>query len=161
MAAQAVRWPGVLKVARSYLSQCSKSCDLQPALNCAIRGAQGVLLCVGWGQVALGALVSYRYTCAPYCCRISQYRRIFIYLSVSRWNNHIDPVLEGVVLTGFKSRANDFYGPKLLDQFSSSTVVPFLFFLSRGWYYGAGVFRLIGCKSLSPGLALPSSFKNK
>ena len=38
---QAVRWPGVPKVARSHLSQCSKSRDLQPALNCAIRGAQG------------------------------------------------------------------------------------------------------------------------
>ena len=49
VAAQAVRWPGVPKVARSYLSQCSKSCDLQPALNSAIRGAQGVLPCVGWG----------------------------------------------------------------------------------------------------------------
>ena len=36
---KAVRWPGVPKVARSHLSQCSKSCDLQPALNCAIRGA--------------------------------------------------------------------------------------------------------------------------
>ena len=31
------------------ICQCSKSCDLQPALNCAIRGAQGVLPCVGWG----------------------------------------------------------------------------------------------------------------
>ena len=49
MAAQAVRWRGVPKVARSHLSQCSKSCDLQPALNCAISGAQGVLPCVGWG----------------------------------------------------------------------------------------------------------------
>ena len=49
VAAQAVRWPGVPKVARSHLSRCSKSCDLQPALNCTIRGAQGVLPCVGWG----------------------------------------------------------------------------------------------------------------
>ena len=49
VAAQAVRWPCVPKVARSHLSQCSKSYDLQPALNCAIRGAQGVLPCVGWG----------------------------------------------------------------------------------------------------------------
>ena len=39
----------VPKVARSRLTQCSKSCDLQPALRCAIRGAQGVLPCVGWG----------------------------------------------------------------------------------------------------------------
>ena len=37
------------EVARSRLTQCSKSCDLQPALLCVIRGAQGVLPCVGWG----------------------------------------------------------------------------------------------------------------
>ena len=46
---QAVRWPGVPKVAHSRLTECSKSCDLQPALHCAIRGAQGGLPCVGWG----------------------------------------------------------------------------------------------------------------
>ena len=45
----AVRWPGIPKVARSRLTACNKSCDLQPALHCAIRGAQGVLPCVGWG----------------------------------------------------------------------------------------------------------------
>ena len=43
MAAQAVRWPGIPKGARSRLTECSKSCDLQSALHCAIRGAQGVL----------------------------------------------------------------------------------------------------------------------
>ena len=37
------------EVARSRLTQCSKSCDLQPALQCAICGAQGALPCVGWG----------------------------------------------------------------------------------------------------------------
>ena len=37
------------EVAGSRLTQCSKSCDLQPALQCAIRGAQGALPCVGWG----------------------------------------------------------------------------------------------------------------
>ena len=37
------------EVARSRLTQGSMSCDLQPALQCAIRGAQGVLPCVGWG----------------------------------------------------------------------------------------------------------------
>ena len=37
------------EVARSRLTQSSKSCDLQPELQCAIRGAQGVLPCVGWG----------------------------------------------------------------------------------------------------------------
>ena len=37
------------EVARSRLTQCSKSCDLQPALQCGIRIAQGVLPCVWWG----------------------------------------------------------------------------------------------------------------
>ena len=37
------------EVARLRLTQCSKSCDLQPALQCTIRGTQGVLPCVGWG----------------------------------------------------------------------------------------------------------------
>ena len=34
------------------------------------------------------------------------------------------------------------------------------FFLSIGWYCGAGVLGLIGCRSLSVGLALPTSFNN-
>ena len=54
-----------------------------------------------------------------------------------------------------------FYWPKLRDHFLSSTIFYFLFFLSTGWYCGAGVFVLIGCRSLSPTLALPTSFKNK
>ena len=33
-------------------------------------------------------------------------------------------------------------------------------FLSMGWYYGAGVFGLIGCISLSPSLGLPTFFNN-
>ena len=37
------------EVADSRLTQCSKSCDLQPSLQCAIRGARVVLPCVGWG----------------------------------------------------------------------------------------------------------------
>ena len=49
VAAQAVHWPVFPNVTHSHLSQCSKSCDLQTALNCAIRGAQGVLPCVWWG----------------------------------------------------------------------------------------------------------------
>ena len=57
VAAQTVRWCGIPKVARSRLTQCSKSCDLQSCaslvicspLQCAIRGAQGVLPCVEWG----------------------------------------------------------------------------------------------------------------
>ena len=53
-----------------------------------------------------------------------------------------------------------FYWPKLLDPFLSSTVFPSLFFLSMGWFCVAGVFRLMGCKSLFPKIALPTSFNN-
>ena len=42
----------------------------------------------------------------------------------------------------------------------SSTIFPFLFFLSICWYCEAGVFRLIGCKSLFHSLALATSFNN-
>ena len=31
--AQAMRWPGILKVARSRLTECRKSCDLHPVLH--------------------------------------------------------------------------------------------------------------------------------
>ena len=41
------------EVAGSRLTQCNKSCDLQHALQCAIRGAQGVLPCVEcWGATS-------------------------------------------------------------------------------------------------------------
>ena len=41
-------------------------------------------------------------------CRTSQYRRTFIPLSVSLWNDLVDPVFDGVGLAGFKSRSNAF-----------------------------------------------------
>ena len=53
------------------------------------------------------------------------------------------------------------YWPKLLyAYYSLPTLFPFLFFLSIGWYCGAGVFGLIGCTSLSLSLALPTFFNN-
>ena len=45
---------------------------------------------------------------APPRCRTSQYRRTFIPLSVSLWNDLGDHVFDGVGLMGFKSRANAF-----------------------------------------------------
>ena len=53
-----------------------------------------------------------------------------------------------------------FNWPMLLDPLLSATDFPFLFFLSIGWYCGDEVFRLTGCKSLSPSLALPTSLNN-
>ena len=48
------------------------------------------------------------------------------------------------------------YGPKLLYPYYSLLLS--FFFLSIGWYCGAGVFGLIGCISLSPSLALLTFF---
>ena len=54
------------------------------------------------------SVIAHRYTYAPPRCRTSQYRRTFIHLSVSLWNDLSDPVFDGVGLAGFKSRANAF-----------------------------------------------------
>ena len=59
-------------------------------------------------RVTRGALVAHRHSFAPPRCRTSQYRRTFVPLSVSLWNDLNDPVFDGVELTGFKSRANAF-----------------------------------------------------
>ena len=58
--------------------------------------------------VTRGALVAHRYTYAPPRCRTSQYRRTFVPLSVSLWNDLTDPVFDGVGLAGFKRRTNGF-----------------------------------------------------
>ena len=55
-----------------------------------------------------GALFAHRHSFAPPRCRTSQYRRSFVALSVSLWNDLSDPVFDGVGLAGFKSRANAF-----------------------------------------------------
>ena len=59
-------------------------------------------------RVTRCARVAHRYTYAPPRCRTSQYRRTFVRLSLSLWNNIANPVFDGVGLTGFKSRANAF-----------------------------------------------------
>ena len=59
-------------------------------------------------RVTRGAVVAHRHSFAPPRCRTSQYRRTFVPLSVSLWNDLSDPVFDGVGLTGFKSRANAF-----------------------------------------------------
>ena len=59
-------------------------------------------------RVTCGALIAHRHTLAPPRCRTSQYRRTFIPLSVSLWNDLVDPVFDGVGLVGFKRRSNAF-----------------------------------------------------
>ena len=57
-------------------------------------------------RVTRGALIAHRYTYAPPRGRTLQYSRTFIPFSVSLWNDHANPVFDGVGLAGFKSRAN-------------------------------------------------------
>ena len=59
-------------------------------------------------RVTRGALVAHRRSFAPPRCRTSQYRRSFLPLSVSLWNDLRNPVYDGVGLAGCKSRANAF-----------------------------------------------------
>ena len=59
-------------------------------------------------RVTRSALVAHRHSFRPPRCRNSHYRRTFVPLSVSLWNDFSDPVFDGVGLTGFKSRANAF-----------------------------------------------------
>ena len=109
--------------------------------------------------VTSGALVAHRYPYAPPRCRSSQYSRTFIPLSVSLWNDLANPVFDGMGLAGLKSRASAFLlAYAVISLLYSSTLFPFLFFLSIGRYCGAGVFGLIECISLSLSLALPTFF---
>ena len=79
-----------------------------------------------------GALVAHRHSFAPPHCRTSQYRRTFVPLSVSLWNDLSYPLFEGVGLAGFKSRANAFLlalsalsvvSPTILSSFFHGLVV--------------------------------------
>ena len=56
------------------------------------------------------ALVAYRYTHAPPRCRTSLYRRTFVPLSVSLWNELADPLFDGVGGTGgFQEQGQCFF----------------------------------------------------
>ena len=69
-------------------------------------------------RVTRGRLVAQRYTFSPPRCRTSQYRRKFIPISVSLWNELDDSVFDGVGLAGFKSRASAFLLVQLLASLS-------------------------------------------
>ena len=59
-------------------------------------------------RITCGALVAHPNTFAPPRCRTSLLSRTFIPLLVSLWNDLANPLFDGVVLLGFKSRANAF-----------------------------------------------------
>ena len=130
-------------------------CNPVHPLNCALPGPYVPV------RVKRGALVVHRFTYALPHCRTSQYRITFISRSVYRWEGLANPVFDCVGLAGFKSGANAFL--LALDALSlllSSTIFPFLFIQSIGWYCGAGVFGLIGCLSLSLSHALSIFFND-
>ena len=61
-------------------------------------------------RVTRGALTVDRYTYALPRSQTSQYRRTFVRLSVSLWNDRsADPEFDGVGLAAFKSRTNVFF----------------------------------------------------
>ena len=76
-------------------------------------------------RVTHGAVIAHRYTYETPRCRTSQYSRTFIPFSVSQWNDLSDPVLDGMGLAGFKSRANAILLAWLLAPFLSPPVFPF------------------------------------
>ena len=111
-------------------------------------------------QVTQCALVVNQYTYVPTHCRTSQYHRTFILpLSSSLWNDLADPVFDGVGLAGFKRIANSFLLAYAVLSLFSLLQFP-LSLISFGWHCGAGVFLLIGSKSLSPTHLLRTFFKN-
>ena len=69
-------------------------------------------------RVTRGAVTAHRcmHLCASSLQR-SQYRRNFIPLSVSLWNDLGDSVINGVGLAGLKSRANPFISAEKLAPF--------------------------------------------
>ena len=102
-------------------------------------------------HVTRGALVADRHSFVPPRCRTSQYRRSFVPLSVSLWNDLSDPLFDGVGLVGFKSRANAFLLAWSTLSFLSPTLLSFS--SCHGlvvWGWGVWTDRV---SSLSPGLA--------
>ena len=68
---------------------------------------------------------------------------VLFYRTVSLWNDLACPVFDGVGLAGFKSSYNAFFIGQAVPSFFVFYKFPFLFFLSTGWYCGAGVFGLM------------------
>ena len=111
-------------------------------------------------RVTHGAFITHRYTFAPPRCRTSQYRRTFIPLSVSLWNDLVDPYL--MVWDQLVSRAGPmpFCWPSCSLLFCLQLFSLYLLFLYGlivwGWVLQTDGVDLF----LPPGLSLPSFFNN-
>ena len=97
-----------------------------------------------------GALVAHRNSLAHPRCKTSQYRRSFIPLSVSLWNDLSDPMFDGEGLAGFKSMPMLSCWHDLLFLFWLLLI--YLFIPSMGWLCGVGVSGLIECSHSLPAL---------
>ena len=116
---------GVLECNLAHRRSVAELCMLFKIRNNPMHPLSGALpLPYVPARVIRGALVTHRHSFAPPHCRTSQYRRIFVPLSVSLWNDLSDPVFDGVGLVGLKSRANAFLWHDLLS-FLSPTVLTF------------------------------------
>ena len=85
-------------------------------------------------RVTRGALVAHRYTYAPHRCITSQDRRTFIPFSVSLWNDLAEPIFDGVGLTSFMSRANDF-----LFSLAALSLLVFYYFPFSSFFLLVGI----------------------
>ena len=97
---------------------------------------------------------------APPHCRTSQYLRTFIPLSVSLWNDLSHLEFDGMDRRILRARTIRFLFASAGRWLFVSYCLIFHFILSLVWYCGAGVFEMIGCQSLSTGLALPTFLNN-
>ena len=82
---------------------------------------------------------AHRYTYAPPRCRTSQYRRTLILLSVSLWNDLVDPVFDGVGLAGSRGGPMSFCWPSCSLRFCLQLFSLSLFFLYRLVVWGWGL----------------------
>ena len=131
-----------------YYVCCIRSCVIRYTLSMVLNLCR-MFQCWCYTQ-CFGFTDAHRYTYKPPRCRTWAVPQDCYYHLVSLLDNLADSVFDGVGLAGFKSKANIF----LLAWASGSLFVfyCFPFFLSVGLCCGPGVFRLIGCQSLSPGL---------
>ena len=78
-------------------------------------------------RVTRGTLIAQRYTYAPPRCRTSQYRRTFISLSVSLWNDLVNPE-RWCGIGGFQEQVQCLFVGLVALSFFFFNCFPFLFF---------------------------------
>ena len=81
-------------------------CDIGHRRSVAVLCSSVTVLCNSAGYTMCPGRTSV-YLCTTSLQNLA-YRRTFVPLSVSLWNDLVDPVFDGVGLAGFKSRANIF-----------------------------------------------------